>query len=718
MRHVALLAAFVVLLSAVTGPTVAVVAATQSAPATAHGPDAALSPPEAGPASVADPGPEVEQVGALAVGAPTTNFTVELRSDASARWTVETRIPLETETDRSAFREYARAYEDGTADGGPSAVLFRNAAEAASEATGREMSVGQVNRTATLANGSGTLALRFTWSGFLATGENGTLVLGDAFATPGNGTWLGSLSASQQLVVVPPANYEVSDVSDGFRRSISDRRIVVEGPQTFSQGDVRIAYSPVGGSEFPLAWVVGGGAVLLVVVAVVAYRRGGLRAEVPGLPTPASEPDGGADPATADAGDAPSNGADDPGPTTPTVGADAGGAAAATESGSTAASADGASEEDLELLSDEERVERLLERNGGRMRQGDIVSGTGWSDAKVSQAAVGDGRRGPHREAPTRPREPDLAGRRGGRRRRRRPPGTDPAAEPLPRARRASPPAVPKPFTPAPGKVCAMKILVTVKEVAEAADDFAIDGTDIGEQYLEYDLNEWDDYAVEAAVQLSEAHDDVETVSVTIGPERSEETIRMALAKGVDRAIRVWDDDVAAADLDVAAKTRLLAAVVADEEPDLVLTGVQAADDGFGATGVSLADEIGFDWAAVVNTLETADDLSMAHVHRELEGGVEELTDVDFPAVLTVQTGLNEPRYASLRGIRQAQSKEIAEYGLGDLGLDAGAVASPIERTAMYEPETESDATYFDGPAEEQAAQLADVLRNKGVVSE
>ncbi|WP_284014590.1 electron transfer flavoprotein subunit beta/FixA family protein [Halobaculum litoreum] len=263
-----------------------------------------------------------------------------------------------------------------------------------------------------------------------------------------------------------------------------------------------------------------------------------------------------------------------------------------------------------------------------------------------------------------------------------------------------------------------MKILVTVKEVAEAADDFAIDGTDIGEQYLEYDLNEWDDYAVEAAVQLSEAHDDVETVSVTIGPERSEETIRMALAKGVDRAIRVWDDDVAAADLDVAAKTRLLAAVVADEEPDLVLTGVQAADDGFGATGVSLADEIGFDWAAVVNTLETADDLSMAHVHRELEGGVEELTDVDFPAVLTVQTGLNEPRYASLRGIRQAQSKEIAEYGLGDLGLDAGAVASPIERTAMYEPETESDATYFDGPAEEQAAQLADVLRNKGVVSE
>ena len=275
-----------------------------------------------------------------------------------------------------------------------------------------------------------------------------------------------------------------------------------------------------------------------------------------------------------------------------------------------------------------------------------------------------------------------------------------------------------------------MKILVTVKEVAEVADDFEIDGLDVAERYLEYDLNEWDDYAIEAGVQLAEEHDDVEVVSATIGPERSEETIRMALAKGVDRGVRVWDDDVAAADLDVAAKTRLLAAVAAEEDPDLVLTGVQANDDAYGATGVSLADELGFEWAAVVNQLEmhpggepeaasaTADDLSTAHVHRELEGGVEEVTEVDLPAVLTIQTGLNEPRYASLRGIRQAQSKEIAEKSLTDLGLDADAVASPIERTAMYEPETESDATYFDGDADEQAAQLAEVLRQKGVVGE
>jgi electron transfer flavoprotein beta subunit len=266
-----------------------------------------------------------------------------------------------------------------------------------------------------------------------------------------------------------------------------------------------------------------------------------------------------------------------------------------------------------------------------------------------------------------------------------------------------------------------MKVLVTVKEVAEAADDFEIDGLDIASEYLEYDLNEWDEYAVEAAVQLHEEGHADEVVSVTIGPERTEETIRMALAKGVDRAVRVWDDDIADAGLlDVDAKARLLEAVVAEEDPDLVLTGVQANDDGFGATGVALAERIGFEWAAVVNDLEleSGGDGTVAKVHRELEGGVEEHTEVDLPAVLTIQTGINEPRYASLRGIRQAQSKEIAPKGLADLGLDASAVESPMQMTAMYEPETESDATIFEGDAETTAAELAAVLREKGVGAE
>ncbi|MFB6104648.1 MAG: electron transfer flavoprotein subunit beta/FixA family protein [Halobacteriaceae archaeon] len=262
-----------------------------------------------------------------------------------------------------------------------------------------------------------------------------------------------------------------------------------------------------------------------------------------------------------------------------------------------------------------------------------------------------------------------------------------------------------------------MKVLVAVKEVAEVADDFEISGTSIDESYLTYDLNEWDDYAIEAGVQLQEAGDDVEVVTVTIGPERAEETIRMALAKGADRAIRVWDDTLAEADLlNVAAKTEILAGVVAAEEPDLVLTGVQANDDAFGATGVSVADAVGYQWAAVVNALELEDDV--AHVHRELEGGVEEVTEVDLPAVLTIQTGINEPRYASLRGIRQAQSKEIATWGLADLDLDAAAVESDLTVREMYEPESESDARYIEGSPADQAAELATVLRDHGVVGE
>ena len=262
-----------------------------------------------------------------------------------------------------------------------------------------------------------------------------------------------------------------------------------------------------------------------------------------------------------------------------------------------------------------------------------------------------------------------------------------------------------------------MKVLVTVKEVQEVEDAFEIEGTHIGEQYLEYDLNEWDDYAVEEAVQLAEAGIADEVVAVTIGPERSEETIRMALAKGADRAVRVWDDDLAAVELlDVGAKVEILSEVVAEEEPDLVLSGVQAGDDSFGATGVALADEIGFEWAAVVNALDQDSvEGGTASVRRELEGGVEELTDVELPAVLTIQTGINEPRYASLRGIRQAQRKEIAPKTLSDLGLAPEDVAGDLTLSAMYEPESESDATIFEGDASETAAQLAELLREKGV---
>jgi electron transfer flavoprotein beta subunit len=259
-----------------------------------------------------------------------------------------------------------------------------------------------------------------------------------------------------------------------------------------------------------------------------------------------------------------------------------------------------------------------------------------------------------------------------------------------------------------------MKILVTVTEVAEADDEFEIDGLSIDERYLTFDLNEWDDYAIEEAVQLSETHDDVEVVTVTVGPERAEETIRQGLAKGADRAIRVWDDSLAESEmLDPATKARLLAAVAQEEDPDLVLTGVQSGDVAFGATGVGMAAELDFEWAAVVNELDLDREAGVANVHRELEGGIEELTDVEIPAVLTIQTGINEPRYASLRGIRQAQSKPLDVMSPDELGVDLDE--SVLSLQSLEVPETESDVTYFEGSAEETAGELAEFLRDKGV---
>lgn len=119
---------------------------------------------------------------------------------------------------------------------------------------------------------------------------------------------------------------------------------------------------------------------------------------------------------------------------------------------------------------------------------------------------------------------------------------------------------------------------------------------------------------------------------------------------------------------------------------------------------------------AVVNALDLDTDGGVASVHRELEGGVEELTDIELPAVLTIQTGINEPRYASLRGIRQAQQKDLDVQSLDDLGLDASVTESAVTRTSMDEPEAESEAVVWEGSPEETAEELAAFLRDTGVV--
>lgn len=413
MRYVALLAALALLVSLAAGATAAGAVQSANSPSPA---DLSVGGTDTGQAIASSPGAASPQL-ASTVGAPRTNFTVSLREDGSARWTVETRVRLDDDHARDAFREYARAYEAGDAEGGPTVDPFENAAAAASESTGREMSIERVNRTATLANRSGVLRLRFTWTNFLEPGDDGVLALGDAFRTPSNGTWFGSLSASQRLVIEPPADYEVSDVSQGFSYSISDRRIVAEGPQRFEAGDISVRYEPGDPepeSSFLLELLAGAGVVLLFVVAVLAYRRGNVAGAGAGGSANAdagtgSTPEGArrsAEGAAGDAGRNDGNGADsgsaavaserseaDAGSTGGAAGTTAAGdgtAAAGTDDGHPAAGSagdDGATEpeEDLELLSDEERVERLLDRHGGRMRQGTIVDETGWSDAKVSQ---------------------------------------------------------------------------------------------------------------------------------------------------------------------------------------------------------------------------------------------------------------------------------------------------------------------------------------------
>ncbi len=264
-----------------------------------------------------------------------------------------------------------------------------------------------------------------------------------------------------------------------------------------------------------------------------------------------------------------------------------------------------------------------------------------------------------------------------------------------------------------------MKILVAFAEVAAVADNFEIRDGAIDDRYFEYDLNEWDEYALEAAVQLREAGIADEVVTVTIGPERAEDTIRMAMAKGGDRAIRIWDEGLANGVLeDVTNRAALLAPVVEAEEPDVVLSGVQAADDGYGATGVALARTMDVQWTAVVNDLTLDMDAESARVRRELEGGIEAVVELDLPAVLTIQSGINDPRYASLRGLQEARTQEIEVQTPAELGVSQATLEPRVERGELAEPETEGETEYIDGDPSEQADAVADVLEDTGVIEE
>jgi electron transfer flavoprotein beta subunit len=221
-----------------------------------------------------------------------------------------------------------------------------------------------------------------------------------------------------------------------------------------------------------------------------------------------------------------------------------------------------------------------------------------------------------------------------------------------------------------------LRVVVPVKQAAALDDDFELEdgATNVDPDYLDLDLNEWDNFAVEAAVQIKEAAGEAEVVVVTVGDEDSEDALLACLAKGADRAIRIWDEGFD--DPEPLLIASVLAPAVAREAPALVLCGVQSSDAASSATGVALAAMLGLPHVAVVRRLELRPEDGTALVDRELEGGLVEQLSVPTPALLTIQTGSNEPRYANLRAIKQAASKPLMQVGLAELGLDAEDLTS------------------------------------------
>jgi electron transfer flavoprotein beta subunit len=258
-----------------------------------------------------------------------------------------------------------------------------------------------------------------------------------------------------------------------------------------------------------------------------------------------------------------------------------------------------------------------------------------------------------------------------------------------------------------------VKIVVAVKAVAALDEDVElVDGdTAVDPDGLEWDLNEWDAFSLEEALKLRDAAGDGEVVAVTVGDEEAQDSLLACLAKGADRGVRVWDDALAGAD--PLAVARVVAAAIEREKPDLVLCGVQSSDAVNGATGVAIAAHLGLAHVAVVKELQH--DAGVATVQRELEGGLVEVLRVQLPALLTIQTGINEPRYATLRAIKQARDKPLDELDLADLDLDEATVsaAAGARVRRLRHPEKGTGAQMLDGSPAEVAARIADIVKER-----
>jgi electron transfer flavoprotein beta subunit len=253
-----------------------------------------------------------------------------------------------------------------------------------------------------------------------------------------------------------------------------------------------------------------------------------------------------------------------------------------------------------------------------------------------------------------------------------------------------------------------MKILVAIKQVPDTATAVKIgsDPKQVDTAGITWIVSPYDEFAVEEALRIKEKRGQGEVVAVTVGPDRAKEALRSALAMGCDRAIHVNDPALASAD--TLATARVLAAVVKQEAPQLVLTGRQAIDDDMGAVGAQLAELLGWPCASWIMEEAVDGDGKTVRVGRQVEGGLE-IFELPLPAVLSAQKGLNEPRYPTLKGIMGAKKKEIKDLKAADLG--AGALASELTITALEALPARPPGRVIPGETKDAVKELVRALR-------
>ena len=252
-----------------------------------------------------------------------------------------------------------------------------------------------------------------------------------------------------------------------------------------------------------------------------------------------------------------------------------------------------------------------------------------------------------------------------------------------------------------------MKICVLMKQVPDKDAALKINATSLGIDTtdLTFVTNESDSYALEEALLLKETHGG-EVVVCTLGADSSLQVIKDALSKGADRGLSLRDD--AFNNLDILSLSKVFVAALKDENFDLIFSGLQSDDVGNGQLGLLIAEHLNTSHASLVMETEMVGDTTIK-AKRELESGWFQWTELDFPASLTIQSGINTPRYASLRGIMMMKKKTIDTKSAEDLGL---SLTSKTSTTKMYIPEKIKETVYVDGTADEIVSKLVDIFAN------